>query len=101
MNSQTIEAIAAAVDYPLELDVKSLLMKTPYTLITRHRETKMELNLEAFFLLSSIYNAARCYRNSLGRTLTNSLTQMWTLQATLSTDKAGCAHWKNTWLFWR
>lgn len=100
-NSQTIEAIAAAVDYPLELDVMSLLTKTPYTLVTRHREAKMELNLEAFFLPASIYNVARCYMNSLGRTFTNSLTQMWTLQATLSTGKAGCAHWKNTWLFWR
>lgn len=67
MNSQTIEAIAAAVDYPLELDVMSLLTKTPYTLVTRHRETKMELNLEAFFLLASILQCCKVLYKQFGK----------------------------------
>lgn len=46
MLPKTLQAITNAVGYPLQPNGKTLLLKTPLTHITEHREIKLVLNLK-------------------------------------------------------
>lgn len=48
--------------YPLELEDKDLLLKTPHTLVVRYRESKLKLSWEV--PPSSLSNARRCSAGS-------------------------------------
>lgn len=82
-----IEVIASAVDYQLEPGVKCPLLNTSHTLVAR-QNNQAGIKFGASFLLASFYHATKCSVNRWGRTVTNSLFQIRTLQAT---GKTGCA----------
>lgn len=60
---QTIQTIDIAYDCPQELDGKILLLKTPYTVVSTHREIKLILtrNHLSFSLMHSSHSTRRCY----------------------------------------
>lgn len=59
-------------------------------------EESTMIGQKRFSLLSSLTGARKCYLRCQGRRDIGHLTQPWTLNATIPTYQAICAHWCNS-----
>lgn len=58
--SKATPVMATALGRPPELEGKIPLLKTPYTLVTGHRN-QAGIDQEDYFLMDSFHSAGRCY----------------------------------------
>lgn len=95
MTRKTIKGIAVAVGFMPELDGKSLFLKSPESLATRHGY-QAGPELQSPLLLTGFHSGRRQHIGFWGTVVTNRLAWVWTLCTTEAIYQARGSHWCNS-----